>query len=110
MLYKSRQIQRLYVDRKYRALRLHYLQLHPLCEMCLAEGKVNAKDLEVHHKKPILSTKDKDERKSRCNDWNNLQTLCREHHHQVHNEMRKEKPKKIYEKRKKEPPKMMFFN
>lgn len=47
---------------------------HYLCEVCLAEGKINYKNIEVHH-----IVKLKDDRAGLLNN-DNLICLCQEHH------------------------------
>lgn len=47
---------------------------HYLCRVCMAEGKINGKDLSVHHIVPLASDF------SRRLDESNLITLCEKHH------------------------------
>lgn len=47
---------------------------HYLCEVCLAEGRINYKDIEVHH---IVKIKDD---RAGLLDNDNLICLCQEHH------------------------------
>lgn len=81
---------KLYNTSGWRKLRQSYLLDHPLCEDCLLEGKTTTSE-EVHHKIPILSVEDELEQKELLLDYNNLRALCREHHHLIHNNMRKNK-------------------
>ena len=66
-----------YSNTAWRKLRETYLKEHPLCEDCLAEGKVTPAT-DVHHIKSPF-------RKGEVNwnlllDYNNLASLCKEHH------------------------------
>lgn len=77
-----------YDDVRWRKLRTHYMQQHPLCEECLKHGKVNAgtlaNPLQVHHlKSPFI--------KGTINwqmflDEDNLETICGECHGKLHAE------------------------
>lgn len=68
----------------YRHVRKVYLASHPLCERCLAEGKV-VKAEEVHHKRHLLSSKNLQEMKVLATDMDNLEALCKECHMAEHN-------------------------
>lgn len=59
----------------WRKLRLEYLRLNPLCEVCKSKGKVCAAS-EVHHIIPISTGKNINEKKQLGYDWNNLKSLC----------------------------------
>ncbi len=48
-----------------------------LCKLCLYEGRINGRDLSIHHIEPIRQNPD------RKLDNDNLITLCREHHQLV---------------------------
>lgn len=69
---------------KWKKLRKLKLMYNPLCEMCESEGKVTPA-LDVHHITPILQDINK------AFDMDNLMSLCRCCHWQLHNQMRKEK-------------------
>ena len=64
--------------RAWKRIRDSYAAAHPLCERCLAEGRVTPMD-EVHHILPIScgGTHARD----------NLMSLCRSCHNKVHIEM-----------------------
>lgn len=63
-------------------IRQNYIQHHPLCEICEAEGKsVLAQD--VHHKDSFTHYVG-DERLRKAFDVNNLMALCRKHHCELH--------------------------
>ena len=48
-----------------------------LCKLCLYEGRINGRDLSIHHIDPIRRYPD------RKLDNDNLITLCRDHHQQA---------------------------
>ena len=64
-------------------LRNGYITAHPLCEDCLAEGKVREAQ-EVHHVVPIESVQDEWSMRRLAYDPNNLRALCRDCHHAAH--------------------------
>ena len=59
----------------WKALRLEYLRLNPLCEECKSKGKIMAAS-EVHHIIPISTGKNINEKQTLGLDWNNLMSLC----------------------------------
>lgn len=61
-----------------------------LCEECLKKGIITA-GTEVHHIKP-LTINNVHNPKIALN-WSNLELLCEECHHTLHNEMREATPK-----------------
>lgn len=71
-------------------LRSAYFMSHPLCELCLKEGKTSATE-EVHHIKPLSTAKDELELNDLLLDSNNLMALCKNCHHKIHNDIRKQK-------------------
>ncbi len=77
-----------YNTSQWRKLREAYLMLHPLCEMCEKDGKVN-EAVEVHHITPISNANDELEMKELGYNPDNLMALCEECHHKLHNEMKK---------------------
>lgn len=60
-------------DRQWRNLRDRYLQAHPLCVMCQAEGKTGLATV-VDHKVPHRGDR------RLLMGWGNLQSLCKWHH------------------------------
>ena len=64
-------------------LRRRKIEECPLCEICLKRGKTTAAT-EVHHIVPIESAKDEAVMRRLAYDYSNLQSLCRECHHAVH--------------------------
>ena len=56
-------------------IRNRYIMSHPLCEMCLEEGKSTLAE-EVHHIIPV--------KRGGTNETINLMSLCRSHHNAIH--------------------------
>ena len=77
--------QAVYNTNFWRKLRLEYLRLNPLCELCNSRGKVTAAS-EVHHIIPISTGGNINEKKTLGYDWNNLKALCSECHKAEHQE------------------------
>lgn len=84
----KKEAQKYYNTSQWKKLRSAYLMEHPLCEMCLKEGKTTPTQ-EIHHIKEILSGADDLERKDLAFNYSNLMALCEYHHHQIHNNKRK---------------------
>ena len=64
--------------RAWKRIRDRYAAEHPLCERCLAEGRVTLME-EVHHIVPVS--------KGGTHDRSNLMSLCRSCHNKIHIEM-----------------------
>lgn len=79
--------QRLLNDKRWKTLRIQYLQTHPLCERCKAEGIITAA-VDVHHRKPVEEARTPQDMEARCFDWLNLQALCVRCHILTHQEQR----------------------
>ena len=90
---KNKDIAKIYNSSQWQKLRAAYFAEHPLCEMCLAEGKITPTQ-EIHHIKPISSGNSNSEMRALAYDYNNLEALCTECHHKVHQEMRRKNKKK----------------
>ena len=71
-----------YVNKKYgrawKRIRDRYVAEHPLCEMCLEQGKLTPVD-EVHHVLPVS--------KGGTHARGNLMALCRSCHNKIHHEL-----------------------
>lgn len=80
--YKKENRNEIYQSKKWRILRNYYYRLHPLCEICLEAGKVTPAD-DVHHKDSFQNYVG-DERIEKAFDENNLMSLCRKHHNELH--------------------------
>ena len=64
--------------RRWETIRNQYAIAHPLCEMCLKEGKYTPMT-EVHHIVPIDC--------GGTNSWDNLQSLCHSCHEKIHHQL-----------------------
>jgi len=83
---RSKDYQRMLNNKRWVQLRASYLQKHPLCELCLAEGYTKAA-VDVHHKTPVESFSTLAEMETACYSWENLQALCIPCHVKIHKEM-----------------------
>jgi len=63
---------------------------HPICEICLSEGRITPAE-HIHHKIEYLSGKTERERLNLFYDVNNLQCLCSECHRKIHAEKHRKK-------------------
>ena len=72
-----------YNDQRWKDLRMLYLQEHPLCECCLAHGRIVPAE-HVHHK-AFLSFDDIEEHiYKRMLNENNLMSVCKTCHRGIH--------------------------
>lgn len=79
----SRELRRKhYNTTEWRKLRETYIKQHPICEECLAKGKITPAE-DIHHK--ISPFKDGECNKTLFLDYNNLQALCKQCHSAKHN-------------------------
>ena len=65
-------------DKVWRLIRDKYIAKHPMCEMCMEEGKATIAKV-VHHKLPLSQGGTHDEY--------NLMSLCPHHHGKIHGEL-----------------------
>ena len=63
---------------RWQKIRKRYVAAHPLCELCLKEGRYTPVE-EVHHILPVS--------KGGTHDESNLMSLCRSCHNKIHIEM-----------------------
>ncbi|GHU37769.1 HNH endonuclease [Clostridia bacterium] len=63
--------------RSWKETRAAFLQVHPLCELCKADGKLTPATL-VHHEHKVSE--------GGGNEWSNLQALCTVCHNRLHAE------------------------
>lgn len=75
--------QKLINSYKWQLLRKKKFLANPLCEECLAHGKVTPTE-EVHHVKPVESGKDETEMRNLAYDYDNLRSLCKACHAACH--------------------------
>lgn len=64
--------------RSWSRIRNRYIQQHPYCEQCYAEGRMTQAD-EVHHIIPVS--------RGGTNDEVNLKSLCRSCHNKAHHDL-----------------------
>lgn len=64
--------------RAWREIRRRYVSAHPLCEMCLKEGRLTPVD-EVHHIVPVS--------RGGTNEFSNLMSLCQSCHTKKHHDL-----------------------
>lgn len=76
-----------YGDKRWKLLRNWYIQLHPLCEECLFNGRSVPAE-HVHHRIPFGSGTTEEERFRLLLDINNLESVCQECHQKIHNELK----------------------
>ena len=74
--------QKAYQSKEWRALRDNWMKMHPLCEECLLEGKVTPAE-DVHHVRTPFKGGVKNYQL--LLDENNLTSLCKKHHAEIHN-------------------------
>lgn len=65
---------------RWKKLRMAYISLHPVCEICDA-----ALAVDVHHKKEISKGTNRTEYKQIGFDENNLMAVCKDCHKSIHN-------------------------
>lgn len=73
---------------KWREIRRSVLTEHPLCQRCLADGRITAAS-EVHHIRPVEEAFTAAEKEQRMYDPGNLLSLCHACHVKVHTELGK---------------------
>lgn len=74
-----------YNTRIWRSLRLNYLIENTLCEKCLIKNKITLAT-DIHHLYPISKGVTKEEKQIIGFDVNNLMSLCKACHIDIHNE------------------------
>lgn len=75
---------KIYNSERWRRLRAWKFACNPLCEMCLKEDKtVPAED--IHHIISFMSTDDLQQRLYLAYDFDNLMSLCKQCHGNIHN-------------------------
>lgn len=72
-----------YNSKQWRMLRNSYIRLHPLCEVCLKNDKVTPAE-HVHHKQEFLRGITDEQRWNLLLDKDNLMSVCRECHKEIH--------------------------
>lgn len=67
----------------WKTLRNAYIAQHPLCERCLLKG-ISRQAEQVHHVQEFLTGKTEEERWSLLLNPNNLMSLCKDCHYEIH--------------------------
>ena len=80
---RSKAYPKLLNSKRWKLLRAQYREAHPLCERCLADGRVSA-TVDIHHKIPVESAKTDYDMQRLCFNPDNLQALCIACHIAVH--------------------------
>lgn len=91
--------QKAYKSKQWKDLRNLYIAQHPLCEICLQKG-IYMPATDVHHlSSPFEPGLTEQQRQYRLLLWDNLQSLCKECHGNLHYEQQKRKRDYQKEKR-----------
>lgn len=78
---------RYYNSKWWKTLRNGYIRNNPLCYMCAINGRSTAAE-EVHHKTPFMTGKTEEERWNLLLDPDNLISLCKDCHREIHRQMK----------------------
>lgn len=78
--------QKIYNSTLWKKLRNSYIAEHPLCERCLAEGRVTPA-VACHHVQPFLSGSTYQEQINLAYDVSNLMAVCSQCHKDLHQEL-----------------------
>lgn len=73
-----------YHNKQWKLLREWYISSHPLCEVCLFKGRSVPAE-EVHHRIPFSQGETMEEKYELLLDPDNLQSVCRKCHMDIHN-------------------------
>lgn len=76
-----------YQLKRWKLLRDYYMQIHPLCEICLFNGRSVPAE-HCHHRVPFSQGNTEDERYALLLDPSNLQALCRKCHEKIHADLK----------------------
>ncbi len=87
------QRQKMYRLKEWKNLRDYWMQQHPLCQMCQLKGIVKEGEHVHHMLSPFEEGISDLEAKLRLLSWQNLMTLCRECHNEMHGNVKKKKKK-----------------
>lgn len=81
--FKSKARHRFYSQRRWMRMRAEKLRQQPLCEQCLASGRVTPAE-DVHHKTSFMTSDDPFVQHHLFYDFDNLMSLCKECHGSIH--------------------------
>ena len=75
---------KIYNSERWRRLRAWKFANTPLCESCQKEGKITPAE-DIHHIVSFMSVEDQQRRITLAYDYDNLMSLCKQHHQKIHN-------------------------
>ncbi|NLI35650.1 MAG: HNH endonuclease [Bacteroidales bacterium] len=75
---------KIYNSERWQRLRTWKLANNPLCEMCLKKGIITPTE-DIHHIVSFMTTTDRLERYRLAYDMDNLMSLCKRCHQELHN-------------------------
>lgn len=78
--------QKIYNSKTWKQLRNSYFAENPLCERCLEKGIIKPAE-QVHHVQPFLTGKTYEEKMQLAYDYNNLMSVCKQCHSDIHKEL-----------------------
>lgn len=81
----------MYNDKSWKNLRNYWIQKQPLCQMCLLKGVVKEGEHVHHMLSPFEEGLSELERSFRMLSTQNLMTLCKECHNEIHGNIKKDK-------------------
>ena len=82
---RRRERHEIYDTQRWRRLRDCKFADQPICEICLQKGIITPAD-EIHHRVSFMSVPAGSERTALAFDYDNLMSLCRSCHQQLHSE------------------------
>lgn len=83
---RNKKWDRFYQNKTYKKIRDYYMRLHPLCELCLFNGRSVPAE-HCHHRVPFGSGSTDEEKMKLLLSPDNLQALCRDCHEKIHAEL-----------------------
>lgn len=86
---KNNQSAKYYNSKQWKFLRNKYYREHPLCEKCLEQDIITPAD-HVHHIREFIQGITEEQRWQLLLDPDNLQSLCKYHHQQIHKKIKPE--------------------
>lgn len=84
---KDERYKKMINSQRWQLLRRNKINRSPLCELCRLDGIMSAAE-EVHHVVPVESAGDYEGMEKLMFDMGNLQSLCHDHHSEVHRLMK----------------------
>lgn len=82
----EKQSYKYYSSKQWRMLRDSYIRQNPLCEVCLNNDRITAAE-HVHHIQPFLRGLTDEQRWSLLLDKDNLMSVCRKCHNEIHKQL-----------------------